>query len=144
MTDTVNIGNTQDAAKQKVSVLLVEDSPLIRDSLIDLIESDARCTVGFTSDNETQAKEALARDEYDIAIIDLQLREGSGQGVLRFLQQQANPPLRIVLTNSAEPRIRVQCLALGAEYFFDKAREFEEVSVAIDRYLADQTHYKVG
>ncbi|MFA9440099.1 response regulator [Uliginosibacterium sp. sgz301328] len=123
-------------ALRPVQVLLVEDSPVIRDSLIDLVESDHRCMVGRTTDGETEARAALQGHDFQIAIIDLQLREGSGLNVLSWLQHQPDPPLRIVLTNFAEPRVRAQCLALGADYFFDKSREFEEVSTAIDRYLS--------
>ncbi|MFT4173857.1 MAG: response regulator [Rhodocyclaceae bacterium] len=135
-TATANSTDMQSPLGAHVQVLLVEDSPVIRDSLIDLVESDVRCVVSHSTDSETAARAALREGHFQIAIIDLQLREGSGMNVLAFLQHDPAPPLRIVLTNFAEPRVRAQCLALGAEYFFDKSREFEEVSTAIDRYLS--------
>ena len=131
-----NFENADPSRGQAVRVLLVEDSVMIRDSLIDLIECNPQRAVAMATDSEVIAKAALANQEYDIAIIDLELNEGSGQGVLRFLLGRYRAPLRIVLTNSVEPRVREECLALGADYFFNKSRQFDDVSQAIDRHLA--------
>lgn len=118
-----------------VPVLLVEDSPLISRSLIDLLEEDGRCRVAHVSDTESDATAALASQACRIAVIDLQLREGSGLGVLKFLQHRPDPPITIVLTNFARPEIRAQCRALGAHHFFDKSREFDLVVPAIQAFL---------
>jgi CheY-like chemotaxis protein len=119
-----------------VRVLVVEDSEAILTSLVELIEEDARCRVAFSTDSEREAREAFERESYDIAIIDLQIREGTGQGVLRHLKTLPRPPLRIVLTNFDRPAVREQCRVLGAEHFFDKSREFESVVGAIGTWIS--------
>lgn len=61
----------------------------------------------------------------DLAIVDLQLTLGSGFSVLRVLAK-ANPrPRIIVLTNYGLPNYREYALLSGADYFLDKALEFE-------------------
>ena len=123
-------------ASEEVAILLVEDSPAIQEGIIDLIEEDPRCRIAYVTDAESAAIAELQSGRYEIAIIDLQIREGSGQGVLKFLGTQLRPMLKIVLTNFDRPQVRAQCMALGADYFFDKSREFEKVAEAIDAWLA--------
>jgi two-component system, OmpR family, response regulator len=118
-----------------IRVLVVEDSQAILTSLVELIEEDPRCRVAFSTDSEREARDAFARESFDIAIVDLQIREGTGQGVLRYLKTLPHPPLRIVLTNFDRPAVREQCRVLGAEHFFDKSREFESVVGAISDWI---------
>lgn len=120
---------------EPAAVLLVEDSPMISRSLTDLLEDGGRCKVVRVVDTEPAARAFLEHEGCRVAVIDLQLREGSGLGVLRFLRERPDRPLTIVLTNFARPEVAAQCRALGAHHFFDKSREFLEVMPAIEAYL---------
>jgi DNA-binding NarL/FixJ family response regulator len=66
---------------------------------------------------------------WDAMVLDLQLRRGTGLGVLKAMAHGARPPNTtiIVFTNFAFPQYRERSLKLGADYFFDKAREFHRV-----------------
>jgi len=66
---------------------------------------------------------------WDAAVLDLQLKQGTGLGLLKTLARGVRPPNTkiIVFTNYAFPQYRERSLALGADYFFDKAREFHRV-----------------
>jgi len=44
----------------------------------------------------------------------------------------------IVLTNYAFPQYRAKSLALGADYFFDKAREYHRVREVLDHLVAER------
>lgn len=108
-------------------VLLIEDSALIREVLAEMIEADGGALVACATDSETDAVRELRAARYDVVIVDLRLREGSGFGVLRSLQELRRDALVVVLTNYASPAMRQRCAALGADCFLDKSREFEEV-----------------
>ena len=71
----------------------------------------------------------MRQNAWDAAVLDLQLKQGTGLGVLKALAQGVRPPNTkiIVFTNYAFPQYRDRSLALGADYFFDKAREFHRV-----------------
>jgi len=88
-------------------VLVVEDSALIRERLVDLIQSFPGVRVTAEADAENTALAALHEQTFDAAVIDLQLRQGSGFGVLRALRQLSPQPLTIVLTNSSMRAVRV-------------------------------------
>lgn len=114
-------------------LLLIEDSPLIREAIAELVEVEGRACVTATADTEAAAIAALQADAFDVAIVDLKLREGSGFGVLRALQDLRSGTLAIVFTNYATPAIRKRCAELGAIGFFDKSSEFEEIGDLIAR-----------
>lgn len=106
-------------------IFLVEDSPIIRESLIDVLDhaDEGRSVVG-TADTEQAAVERIADTEPDVAIIDINLREGSGIGVLaRLSQLDLAPPVRIVYTNLFDRRVRKACEALGATHVIDKSAD---------------------
>jgi len=108
-------------------VLLVEDSPVIREAVVELVEANGRARVAYTTDSELAAISELKENQYDVVIVDLRLREGSGFGVLRALQQHQPQTLTIVLTNYTSAAIRKRCAELGVKWFFDKSTEFEGI-----------------
>jgi two-component system, OmpR family, response regulator len=112
---------------RSLRVLLVEDAPLIRDAVVEMIEADGRARVAFVTDSETEALGRLGTAQFDVVIVDLQLREGSGFGILRTLQSANRGALVIVLTNHASAAVRLRCAELGAACFLDKSSEFERI-----------------
>ena len=110
-----------------VSIFLVEDNPIIRDNLIPTLEdlSDAH-VLGFAT-TEDEATEWLDRhpDEWQLAVVDMFLRQGSGLGVLRRCRQRRPHQRVAVLSNYATTDVRERCLALGADAVFDKSNELD-------------------
>ena len=119
-------------AARQLKVLLVEDSALIRRHLVALIEDTDGVTVSGEVETEAEAINALRQGRFDAAVVDLQLREGSGFGVLQHLKVHHPDLLAIVLTNSNTPAMRARSLALGAHHFLDKSSEFERVAALLE------------
>jgi len=115
-------------------VLLVEDSPRIADRVRDLVEAEAGAEVVHVSQDEPDAIKAAREYDADVMILDLQLRDGTGFGVLQALGDQR--PTTIIMTNYAQPQYRAKAKALGIEFFLDKSQDFErlaEILVTLDR-----------
>ncbi len=113
-------------------VLLVEDSLLIRKHLVSLLEDSEGVVVCGEVDTETDALTALRVGRFDAVVVDLQLREGSGFGVLQHLKQHHPELLAIVLTNSNTQAMRKRSMVLGAHHFLDKSSEFERVAELLE------------
>ncbi|WP_083932424.1 response regulator [Caldimonas manganoxidans] len=124
------------------TVLVIEDSALIRERLVELVHSCEGFRVTAQADTEAAALSALREQAFDVVVVDLQLREGSGFGVLSALQHLQPRPLTMVLTNTASRAVRLRCLALGAEHFFDKSYEFDRVALALDALRAQAPPHK--
>lgn len=114
------------------AVLVIEDSALIRERLVELVHGCAGFQVTAQADTEAGALAALRGRAFDAVVVDLQLREGSGFGVLEWLQHLQPRPLTLVLTNTATRAARLRCAALGVQHFFDKSYEFDRIALALD------------
>lgn len=106
---------------------LVEDSKVIRDSLIPTLEDLANARVIGTAESQDDAVEWLADHDgkWDLAVVDLFLKQGSGLGVLAALKRRHPHQRMVVLSNYATDEMRAQCLAQGADAVFDKSNEIE-------------------
>jgi len=119
--------------KTTLNVVIADDSPLVRERLAVLLsELDGIDLVGQagTGDETLQAVERL---KPDVLILDLHMPGNNGMEVLEAIKRGGAGPVVIVLTAFPYPQYRERCLKAGAEYFFDKASEFEEVSEALQQ-----------
>ena len=108
-------------------IYIVEDSPLIRESLIATLEELLPVQVVGTAEDEATALQWLAQPNHDtdLLIVDIFLKAGSGLGVLRVVQGLPQRRKVVVLSNYATPEMRRKCLDLGADRVFDKSHEID-------------------
>lgn len=108
-------------------ILIVDDSAVVRERLIQLLASlDGTEIVGQAGDAE-RGRELTRKLRPDVIIIDVQMRKGGGIDLLQDIKRMEPAPRVIVLTNEAYPEIRSRCLDTGADYFFDKSTEYQEM-----------------
>jgi DNA-binding NarL/FixJ family response regulator len=111
-----------------VKTYIVEDSPVIRENLIATLEELVPVHVVGTADDENTALAWLATpgNEFDLVIVDIFLRTGSGLGVLRAARNMTQHRHKtVVLSNFATPDMRRKCLELGADRVFDKSNDID-------------------
>lgn len=114
-----------------IKLLIVEDSDLIRSSLRRLLGNVAGIATIREAVTLCDALKSVQLDPPNLVILDLNLPDGSGIHIIEQLRQ-ASPTLWIaVLTFHADPGYRKHCLALGADWFFDKATEIEGLMAAV-------------
>jgi two-component system, OmpR family, response regulator len=121
---------------------IVEDSSTIRDNLIDTLGELARVEPVGTADTEHDAKRWLAANDWDLAVIDLFLRTGSGLNVVEACRGRKPHQKVVVLSNHSSPDVRWRCSQLGADAVFDKSTELEALVdyCAKLRRLVDAAH----
>lgn len=111
-----------------LKVFLIEDAPRIRSILIEFLLSTGKIEVVGVAEGQQEAVQSLRALAWDVAIIDIALREGSGLDVLRALNEDtADYGTRLVFTNHPNSALRDRALALGAQAFFDKSHEMEKL-----------------
>lgn len=113
----------------KLKTYIVEDSAVIRESLIATLEELGPVDVVGWAEDEVTALHWLGEPANDagLVIVDLFLKAGSGLGVLRASARLPRRSRLVVLSNYATPEIRSRCLALGAERVFDKSGDIEDL-----------------
>jgi len=113
------------ASPAEIRVLLVEDSPRIAERIRELLEQEAGVRILATVDSESQALQALRQLPVDLMILDLQLKVGTGFGVLEAIGIKRPPT--IVMTNYGLPQYRERARHFGVEHFLNKAQDFEKL-----------------
>jgi len=119
-----------------MQVFIVEDSELVRERLVHLLESvPGASVVGQASQAPAAIRDILARRP-DVVVLDINLGEGSGFDVLRAVCPQDPAIDFYMLSNLAADPYRQLAERLGARDFFDKSREFERVREVIAQRAA--------
>lgn len=114
----------------RLKVAVIEDSPLFLQMIGALLgDLDQVQVVGDAAD-EQSAIELLQRRQPDLTILDLELKTGSGFGVLKAISRDPEHfgrPRTVVFSHHNQTEVRQRCLALGAERFFDKGTQIGEL-----------------
>jgi DNA-binding NarL/FixJ family response regulator len=111
----------------RLKTFIVEDNSTIRENLVDTLE-ELTCIVAIGyAEAEEEANDWLERnaDGWELAIVDLFLKQGSGLGVLQACVERLPHQKMVVLSNYATADIRKRCMQLGADAVFDKSNEID-------------------
>lgn len=112
-------------------ILIVDDAAVVRDRLKQLLAAIQGLEVIAEAGNPERGRTLVRKLKPAAVIIDVQLRSGRGIELLREMKRVVPAPRIIVLTNEAYPEIRNRCLAAGADYFFDKSTEYQQVVAVV-------------
>lgn len=114
-------------AERLFSVLLVEDSPMMRKRLHALLTEVERLRSIIEAEDVMEAMDACDKFQPDVAIIDIRLKIGTGLDVLDYIRSTIPSCITIIFTSLPAEEVKADCLARGADYCFQKATEFERV-----------------
>src|SRR3954469_12172370 len=112
---TANATRKNGAPGKPLRILLVEDSPLLRSRLESMLSQYGAFKLTGLASAETEAVEKLDTVSYDAIVVDVELRPGSGIGVIRAARARnrdkgdGNHVWIIVLTNYDLPTVRERC-----------------------------------
>ena len=121
---------------EKKKILLVEDHPLFRAMLAQLIENDLGMTVCGQADNIQDALRIIEHTRPDAAIIDLTLSGSSGLELIKDLTARNFGLPVLVLSMHAEGLYAQRVLHAGAKGFISKQESPAAVVAAIRKVLA--------
>lgn len=112
-----------------VRTFIVEDNLAIRKNLMDALREVARVDPVGQAESEAEGTRWLLRNlsQWDLAIVDLFLKEGTGLRVLEACRHRGPAQKMVVLSNYATPEMRRKCEQLGADAVFDKATEIDDL-----------------
>src|SRR5262245_36772282 len=107
-------------------ILVVEDHPLLRDRIAELLIESGAEVVGTASDG-TQGIAAASEFQPDVVLLDLSLPDRSGLDVLKMLRRTVAESRVIILTAYEDAELKRVCLAAGAAAFVGKSRLRDEL-----------------
>ena len=122
----------------KMRTYVVEDNLTIRDNLISTLEELAPVEAVGSAETEEESAEWLTHHptNWDLAIVDLFLKKGSGLGVLQACRERKPRQKIVVFSNYATNEMRTRCAELGVDAVFDKSTEID----CLLAYCVTQSH----
>jgi DNA-binding NarL/FixJ family response regulator len=124
----------------KIKVLIVDDHPLFRRGLRQVVEGDPRFElVGEAGDGET-ALQLIEAKKPDVAALDVNLPGHSGLEIARKLQAKRSPTRIIILTMYKEEETFNRAMDLGVKGFVLKENAVEDILNGIAS-VAKGEHY---
>lgn len=85
--------------------------------------------------NVQQAIEQIEKKTPDVVILDIRIPGGNGIDVLKKIGKKDRIPVVIMLTNYPYAQYKRKCMDAGADFFFDKSKEFEKVAEVLSGYV---------
>ena len=124
-------------SERVLRVAIVEDSRIIRERLVQIVEDNEAMRVVGEAETEEAAVAMCREMTPDAIILDLGLASGTGLGVLKTMRYATaeHKPAIVVLTNYPIPAFERAARALGADWFLDKSSEFHKLRGLLQQLL---------
>ncbi|MBL1279543.1 MAG: response regulator transcription factor [Fluviicola sp.] len=119
-----------------MKILLADDHPIFRQGLKSLIESHFNNCEITGVDNGLLAQEELSKNQFDIAILDIDMPEKSGIDVLKYIAENEVPTLPIILTMHNDELFFNEAFNNGAIGYLLKEDSSIEMVECIEKVLS--------
>jgi DNA-binding NarL/FixJ family response regulator len=107
------------------TLLIVDDSPMIIERLLDALKDHETVKKILTATSYEEAVEVMAGSKPDIVLLDIQLTGRNGIDLLKFIVHE-HPDIKVIMfTNHADENYFKLCRQLGALYCLDKSKDFD-------------------
>jgi DNA-binding NarL/FixJ family response regulator len=116
-----------------MNIIIADDSKILRQRIINLLKEIKGIKVIAEADNSHQAIQLVEELHPDLIVLDIRMPDGSGLEVLKMMKKKNLSVLKLVLTNYPLEQYRKKCQELGADYFFDKSTEFEQMFKVVQK-----------
>jgi DNA-binding NarL/FixJ family response regulator len=131
---------SEDAEHRKMKVVLIEDHPMFRERLTQLINRDLQMTVCGEADNVFDAMGVIERTKPDIAIVDVTLAGSSGLELIKDLKANHYDVPVLVLSMHDEVLFAERALRAGAMGYITKNQAASQVKTAIQVVLGGEVY----
>jgi DNA-binding NarL/FixJ family response regulator len=130
----------KEEVSQKRRVFLVDDHPLVREGLANLINQQTDLAVCGEAEDSVEAIAGIARTQPDVALIDISLKNESGLELVKTLEEQFDSVALIVLSMHDEALYAERALRAGAKGYVMKRETTKNVLTAIRRVLGGDVY----
>ncbi len=124
----------------KKGVIIVDDHPLVRNSLSQLINHESDMEVCGEAETADDALQIIRRKAPHLAIVDITLKHSNGLDLIKALKTE-HPDLPILVLSMHEESLYAdRAIRAGASGYITKHQPAEEVLTAIRRVIAGKVY----
>jgi DNA-binding NarL/FixJ family response regulator len=127
-------------AGRKRTIFLVDDHPLVREWLTNLIIQQPDLSVCGEAESGPQAMQAIVALKPDVAIVDISLKDSSGIELIKNLKQCCPGVAVLVLSMHEESHYAERALRAGARGYIMKRETTQKVVAAVRQVLAGRLY----
>jgi DNA-binding NarL/FixJ family response regulator len=124
-----------DTDSQRKRIFIVDDHPLVREWLTNLINQQPDLAVCGESESAPQASQAILASQPQVAIVDISLKDSSGIELIKDLKQCQPEVAVLVLSMHEESHYAERALRAGAKGYVMKRETTHRIIDAIHRVL---------
>lgn len=110
-----------------MKIVIADDSSLLRERIKSLLNNINRVSVVGEAINGVEALQLIGEKEPDMVILDIRMPEMNGIEVLKKIRERGLRTKVCILTNYPYKQYKEKCLAEGADYFFDKNVDIQQI-----------------
>ena len=123
------------ATRQRIGILLVDDHPMVRERLAEVINREADLVVSGQAEDRHEAIEAILAQPPDLVIVDLTLKNSDGLELIKDIRSRW-PKLRILVVSMHDESLYAErAIRAGAMGYITKQEATRKILLAIRRVL---------
>lgn len=116
-----------------IKVLIVDDHPIVREGLKQILSGSAEVVVAGEAGSSDEALRGISEGNYDVALLDIALPGRSGLDILQELKKQSPKTAILILSAYPEEQYALRALKSGAAGYLVKKSAPEELVTAIKK-----------
>jgi DNA-binding NarL/FixJ family response regulator len=124
----------------KTRILVVDDHPIVRDGVAELLNHEADMVVSAKAGNIAEAIKAVKKQRIDLAIVDMLLKDETGVQVTKKIKALCPNLIVLIFSCSDEPQYVKQAFAAGARGYIIKDEVSEKIIDAIRQVLKGKVY----
>jgi len=121
-----------------MKLIIVDDSDLIRDRIKESLKDIREVEIVGEADNGIEAIKIIQENNPDFVLLDIRMPELNGIEVLKKLKDSKSKMIICIFSNYPYSQYKQKCIEAGADYFFDKNQDFQEIKNLIIQLLKNQ------
>jgi len=134
------VGAKKKTTKTKKRILIVDDHPMMRQGLAQLINSEPDLEVCAEADTAAQALKLVATSKVDLLLVDISLPDKSGLELIKDIRARFSDLLILVVSMHDESLYAERVLRAGARGYLMKQEGGKKLMEAIRQILAGQIY----
>jgi DNA-binding NarL/FixJ family response regulator len=114
-----------------IKVLIIDDHPIVRQGLRQVLKETSDIVVIGEAGNSSEALSEIAKNDCDVALLDISMPGRNGLDILRQLKIERPDLHLLILSTYPEEQYAVRALQDGADGYLTKASAPDELVAAI-------------
>jgi two-component system, NarL family, response regulator DevR len=123
-----------------VKLFIADDNKAFRKRLASVLAGIEGIEIAGQAGEVSEAIKSIDRTAPDVIILDIHMPGGSGLDILKTVKSALHPPLVMMLTVGPGTEYREKCLAMGADYFFEKSSDLKKIMMILAKMVKRAEH----